>query len=137
MQFLDDSTTLVNSNEEINRQSSSLFSSGSPFCDNLQSSFDLASEHQNTDLEDLNDFFSKQESKFSQIERPQNPFHKNFESYKTETKKQTLSHSLSDATSTELMPFIEKAMRKTASVQALAVFGSPRAEAGSSAAESM
>lgn len=59
MQFVDDSTTLVNSNQEINRQSSSLYSSGSPFRDTLQSSLDLTSEHQNTDLEDLNDFFSK------------------------------------------------------------------------------
>jgi hypothetical protein len=89
---------------------------------------DLTSEQQNTDLEDLNDFFSKQESKFSQIERPQNPFHKNFESYKSETKKQALSHSLTDASSADLMPIIDKAMRKTASITAMAVFGSPRLE---------
>lgn len=56
--------------------SNSIHSSGSPFAvDNFASSVDL------TDLNEFNKFYSNNQSQMSNLERPQNPFHKNFQSY--------------------------------------------------------
>lgn len=49
-----------------------------------------------TDLNEFNDFYSNNE--FNAIERPQNPFHKNFESYQKQDKKYVNRNSL-DASS--------------------------------------
>lgn len=121
-----DSTTFLNSNEEINRTNSSFNSNGSPFRDNMQTMFDLNSDL-NTDLNEFNAFFNQTESHYNQIERPQNPFHKNFESYKSQTRKHQYSMSFTHTISSELLPVNESALRKNPS-QHLKVFGSSSAE---------
>lgn len=104
----------MDSSREINRTNSSLDSALSPFRENMKTMFDLNS-NLNTDLNEFNAFFNKTESKFAQIERPQNPFHKNFESYKTDSRKHAYSQSVTDANTSELLPFIENAIRKNPS----------------------
>ena len=44
---------------------------------------DLAS-----DLNEFNDFYNNEGSQIKEIERPQNPFHKNFQSYQSQHKHQ-------------------------------------------------
>jgi len=72
--LLRDSTTLLNSNG-LNT-TSSFHSNESPFCDKFQNMFDLTDL--NTDLKEFDDFYNNNESQYNQIERPQNPFEKNF-----------------------------------------------------------
>lgn len=118
-----DSATLMDSSREINRTNSSLESNSSPFRDNMKTMFDLNS-NLNTDLNEFHDFFNKTESKYNQIERPQNPFHKNFESYKTDSRKHAYSQSFTDANSSKLLPIIENAIKKNTSSHKM-VKGSP------------
>lgn len=102
LKMLRDSATLLNSSDEINRTSSSLYSTESPFRDNMKTMFDLNSDL-NTDLNEFNDFFNKTESRYAMIERPQNPFNKNFESYKSQSRKHAYSNSFSDSQATDLI----------------------------------
>lgn len=102
LKMVSDSATLLNSNDEINRTNSSLYSSGSPFRDGSKTMFDLNSDL-NTDLSEFNAFFTSQESRQGQIERPQNPFHKNFESYKNQSRKHAYSNSFTDALTSDLV----------------------------------
>lgn len=105
--------SLHDSSMEIN--SSSLYSVKSSFKDNnMKTMFDLNTDL-NTDLHEFNDFFNKTESQYRQIERLQNPFHKNFESYKIQSRKHAYSHSFCDSQTTELLPEIERSMRKNPS----------------------
>jgi hypothetical protein len=70
----------------------------SPFRDNnFLTTFDFNSDL-NTDLSEFNDFFSKSVSQYNQIERPQNPFEKNFESYKQTRNTQRNSLTIDSST---------------------------------------
>lgn len=105
-----DSATLLNSNG-VQEVKSSFGSNQSPFRDHFQTSFDFNSEL-NTDLNEFNDFFIKAADQYNQIERPQNPFHKNFESYK-QTKKSVMRNSFSELESASLLA--DEGLRKTPS----------------------
>jgi len=71
----------------------------------------------NTDSNEFNDFYNNNESQYNTIERPQNPFHKNFESYKSKDNKMNLRNSFSDLQADLLLPISsENIMRKHTSV---------------------
>lgn len=105
---LADQATQLNSNAK-----SSFGSTHSPFRDNFLTTFDFNSDL-NTDLSEFNDFFSKSVSQYNQIERPQNPFEKNFESYK-QTTRNTQRNSLT-IDSTRASSGLQNVLKKTPSM---------------------
>jgi hypothetical protein len=104
---LNDSATMLNSSQEgINRSSINSFSNEA-FKDNMQNMFDLNSDL-NTDLNEFNAFYNNTQNRYAQIERPQNPFHQNFESYNVQNRKH--ASSFSESLSAELVLAADKSL---------------------------